>query len=260
MQEVPAMSPFSEETRSYSETRKRTGAEYLKFTPDYRTVARILNPNARTVWKHFIPQANAGRGSGAVCPNITADIKICPVEASAAHLPKDDPERKNSYARRKFVVNVLDRTPYTTCPFCNSPTPGKTVPGSRTKKCVNCDGDLKGADWAPLNKVKILESGPQLFNQQLNVIEQMQRDELDVDITAYDITFTTQGVGRDRTVTALPQDPKPLEDDAFIDPETGEEQKLYDLELLAEPASAEEITLMLQGATTDQINAVKGIV
>lgn len=254
------MSPFSEETRSYDETQKRTGAEYLKFQPEYRTVARILDPNARTVWKHFIPTANAGRGSGAVCPNVSADIKVCPIELSVAHLSKDDQERKNGNARRKFVVNVLDRTPYTTCSSCNSPTPGKTVAGTRSKQCVNCGGDLKGSDFKPLNKVKILEAGPQLFNQQLNVIEQMQRDELDVDITNYDITFTTQGIGRDRTITALPQDPKPLEEDAFLDVETGEEQKLYDLEVLGEPTSAEIITLMLQGATTDQINAVRGIV
>lgn len=252
------MAPFSEEKRSYSEAAKRTGAEYLKFTPDYRTVARILNTNARTVWKHYIPQANNGKGSGAVCPNVTPGLSVCPIEAEYAGLPKDNPDRRAANARRKFVVNVLDRTPHTTCPSCNSLTPGKTGAG-RSKQCVSCGADLKGADFKPLNRVKILESGPKLFNEQLNVIEQMQKDELDVDITQYDITFTTQGVGRDRTVTALPQDPKPLEEDAFIDPETGEEQKLFDLELLAEPASVEEITLMLQGATMEQINAVKGV-
>jgi hypothetical protein len=251
--------PFSEEKKTYSETRKRTGAEYLKFTPEYRTVARILNPTAKTVWKHYIQAANGGRGSGAVCPNVSSDLKVCPIEAEVANLPKEDPKRREANARRKFVVNVLDRTPYTTCPSCNAPTPGKTVPGKRTKDCINCGADLKGADFKPLNKVKILESGPKLFNEQLNVIEQMQKDELDVDITAYDITFTTQGTGRDRSVTAMPQDPKPLEDDAFVDPETGEEQKLFDLELLGEPALVEEIILMLQGATQDQINAVRGV-
>ena len=259
MQEVFYM-PFSDEARSYDDTRKRTGINYFKFTPDYRTVVRILNPSARTVWKHFIPTANAGKGSGAVCPNITAGLNVCPIEAAVAHLPKDDAERKNSNARRKFVVNVLDRTPHTTCSTCNTETPGKTNAASRSKQCVSCGADLKGHDFKPLNKVKILESGPQLFNQQLNVIEQMQKEELDVDITAYDITFTTQGVGRDRKITAMPQDPKPIEEDAFIDAETGETQALYDLELLGEPSSAEEITLMVQGATMEQLNAVKGIV
>lgn len=251
---------FSEEPRSYDETRKRTGTEYLKFTPDYRAVARILNPKARTVWKHFIPQANGGKGMGAVCPNVTAGLNVCPIEASVAHLPKDNDERRNSNARRRFVVNVLDRTPYTTCNTCNSPTPGKVVPPSRTRQCINCGADLKGHDFAPLNKVKILEAGPQLFNNQLNVIADMQEQELGKNITEYDITFTTQGVGRDRTVTALPQDPKELEEDAFFDSETEEDQKLFDLELLAEPATSEEIELMLQGATMDQLNAVKGII
>lgn len=252
--------PFSEEARSYDETAKRTGAEYFKFTPEYRTVGRILNPNARTVWKHFIPQANNGRGFGAVCPNTSAGMNVCPVELSTADLPKDDQERKNSYAKRKFLVNILDRTPYTECSACHGQTPGKVVPGSRSKQCINCGADLKGHDFKPLNKVKILEQGPRLFNEQLNAIEAMQQEELGKDITEYDITFTTQGTGRERTITALPQDPKPLEDDAFVDEETGEEQKLWDLEILAEPASVEQIELMLQGATVDQINAVKGII
>lgn len=249
--------PFSEERRSYEETRKRTGAEYLKFTPEYRTVARVLDGNARTVWKHFIQQANGGRGMGAVCPNVTAGLNICPIEAEVAHLPKDDQERRNANARRKFVVNVLDRTPYTTCETCNSPTPAKVV--GREKICTSCGASLKGHDFAPLNKVKILEHGPKLFNEQLNAIEQMQREELDMPITEYDITFTTQGSGRDKKITAIPQDPKSLEEDALIDKETGEPQKLYDLELLAEPAQVEEITLMLQGATVEQLNAIRGI-
>ena len=251
--------PFSEEPRSRDETAKRTGAEYVKFTPEYRTVLRVLNPQARTVWKHFIPQANNGRGMGAVCPNVSPGLKVCPLELSVEDLPKEAQERKDAQARRKFVVNVLDRTPYTTCGACNNPTPGKTVAGSRSKQCVNCGFDLKGSDFAPLNKVKILESGPQLFNQQLNVIEDMQLTDHNVDITGYDITFTTQGVGRERSVTAIPQDPSELPEDAFST-EEGEDQKLWDLELLAEPASAEEISLMMQGATMDQLNAVKGII
>lgn len=250
---------FSEEPRSYADTRKRTGAEYLKFTPEYRTVARILNPKARTVWKHFIPQANGGRGMGAVCPNIPGESYVCPIEIKYADLPKDNEDRKANYARRRFVVNVLDRTPHTTCKACNTLTPGKVNPASNKKTCANCGADLKGHDFAPLNKVKILESGPRLFNQNLNAIQQMQLEETGKDIVDYDITFTTQGVGRDRVITAIPQDAKELGDEAFLDSETGEPQQLFDLDLLAEPTSVEEITLMLQGATVEQLNAVRGI-
>lgn len=249
--------PFSEERRSFDDTRKRTGSEYLKFTPEYRTVARILNEEARTVWKHFIPQANGGKGFGVVCPNTAPGMNVCPVEQSVAHLPKDDPERKSSTARKRFIVNVLDRTPYTVCSSCNSPTPAKIA--GREKVCTSCNASLKGLDFKPLNKVKILEGGPMLFNQQLNPIEEMQRLENDTDITGYDLTFTTQGAGRDKRVNVLPQDPKPLEDDAFIDAETGEEQQLFDLDLVADPATPEEITLLLQGATLEQVNALRGV-
>jgi len=251
--------PFSEEARSYDDTRKRTSNEYVKFTPEYRTVLRILNPMARTVWKHWLPMANGGRGMGAVCPNIAPGMNICPVDAQYAHLPRDNDERRANAARRKFIVNVLDRTPYTTCKHCNTDTPGKKNPAGTGKVCVNCGGDLKGQDFKPLNRVKILEQGPNLFNKELNNIEEMQKEEIKKDITEYDITFTTQGIGRDRTIKAMPQDPADLEEDAFIDPETGEEQQLFDLDLLAEPASVEEITLMLQGATVEQLNAVRGI-
>jgi hypothetical protein len=251
--------PFSDEARSYADTRKRTGADYVKFTPEYRTVLRILDDHARTVWKHFIPQANGGRGMGAVCPNIPGESYICPVELKYADLPKDNEDRKANYARRRFVVNVLDRTPYTTCKSCNTLTPGKVNAASSSKSCVNCDANLKGHDFAPLNKLKILEAGPRLFNQNLNAIQQMQMSDVGKDITEYDITFTTQGVGRDRVITAIPKDPQEISEEEFLDPDTGEAQVPFDLDLLSEPNSVEEITLMLQGATMEQLNALRGI-
>lgn len=250
--------PLSEERRSYDETQERTGAEYIKFTPDYRTVIRILQPEARTVWKHFIPQANQGRGSGAVCPNTAPGLNVCPIEQSVADLPRESQERKDNTARRRFIINVLDRTPYATCPHCSAQTPGKTKPSTTGKFCVSCDGSLKGADFKPLNKVKILEQGPKLFNQQLNTIEKIQLEETGKPITDYDITITAQGNNRDRVLTAMPQDPKEIAPEELNDPETGEPQKLWDLDLLAEPTSSEVITLMIQGASREQIAAVVG--
>lgn len=252
--------PFSPVARSYSETRNRTSAEYAKFDPRYRTVLRMLDPEAKQVWKHWIGAANGGRGLSPVCPNTEPGLNVCPVEKAYAHLPKDDEQRKNNNARRKFIINVLDRTPYTICPHCQNETPGATNPQKPGKKtCLKCEGDLKDAEFAPLNKIKILEQGPRLFNDQLNVIADMQMADLKKEITEYDITFTSQGSGREKKITAIPQDPKPLEKDALLDKETGEQQKKFDLDLLAEPASVEEIELMMQGATIDQLNAVRGI-
>lgn len=247
---------FSEELpkKSYDDTRKRTSAEYIKFTPEFRVTARILDSNARTVWKHFISQANKGRGMSANCPNVRADMSVCPLEASVKGLPKDSPERRDKVARRRFVVNVLDRTNYTTCTSCNEQSPQ-----TRTKECLNCGADLSKATFAPLNKVKIMEGGVKLFNQTLNPIRDMQFEDYNgAEITDYDIVFTTTGEGRDKQISAIPQAPKPLDEEVFLDPTTGEKQSIFNLDDLSEPSTIEEINLMLQGASIQEILAVKG--
>lgn len=244
---------FAQDTvKSYDDTRKRTSGAYVKFSPEYRSILRILNPQAKLVWKHWVSEANAGRGMMANCPNITAQTKVCPICAEVTKLPKGDDVRAQRAAKRRFIVNVLDRTPFTICSSCNEETVGK--------KCSNCGADLKKAEFTPSNKVKLLESGPQLFVQGLNAVAKMQAEDYDgAEITDYDINFMTQGTGRDRKVIPTPQTPTELPESALLDPETGEKQTLFDLDLLSEPTSIEEIELMLQGATMEELNAVRGI-
>lgn len=244
--------PFAPESKSYSDTRKRTSASYVKFSPDYRVVLRMLDENAKLVWKHWIGEANAGKGMMATCPNITAQTKVCPIEQSVAGLSKDDPKYLDRRAKKRYLVNVLDRTPYTVCDSCNSQTPGK--------KCVQCGADLKKNTFLPLNRVKLLEAGPQLFTTTLNGVDQLQKEDFGLDITQYDITFSTQGVGRDRKISAIPATAAELDASVLLDPETGEPQKIFDLDLLAEPSPVEEIELMLKGATMEDLNAIRGIV
>lgn len=244
--------PFVE-TYNYPQTRKRTSDSYVKFSPDHRVVLRMLDSQAKLIWKHWISEANAGRGMMANCPN-TQSTRECPIEKSLIGLPKDDPKVLDRRAKKRYVVNVLDRTPYTVCPSCNENTP-------KSKTCVNCQATLKASlDYAPLNRVKLLESGPQLFATNLTAVEKLQKEDYpENEITDYDIVFMTSGTGRERKIAATPQAPSELEDGALLDPETGEEQKRFDLDLLAEPSSIEEIELMLQGATIEEINAARGI-
>lgn len=244
---------FAEDTttRNFTETRKRTSNSYVKFTPDYRVVLRILNPNAKKVWKHWIPEANGGKGLMAVCPNTTAQDSVCPIESSLRGLAKEDPRVIERKAKKRFIVNVLDRTPYTVCDSCNERTPGK--------KCQSCGADLRKNEFTPLNQVKILEGGPQLFTQTLNGVDRLQNEEFGLDITDYDITFATQGTGRDRKITALPGAASEIGEADLVDATTGEPQKLFDLDLLSEPSTREEIELMLKGGTLEELNNLRGV-
>jgi len=247
--------PFVEApTYDYSDTRKRTSSSYVKFSPDYRVILRMLNPQAKLVWKHWLSEANAGRGMMANCPNTSSQIRPCPIEKSLVGLAKDNTQLLERRAKKRYIVNVLDRTPYTICNACNDDTPKAQV-------CQTCGATLKNHDFGPLNRVKLLEGGPRLFVENLMAVEKMQKEDFpEAEITDYDITFTTTGIGRERRIAPIPQAPSVLPEDALLNSETGETQSLFDLDLLAEPSSLEEINLMLTGATLEEINATRGVV
>jgi hypothetical protein len=239
-------------TKNYSDTRKRTSAEYVRFSPAHRVTLRILNPNARTVWKHWLDEANSGRGLMINCPNIQPSMDACPIDRELKGLPRESEERRARSAKRRYMVNVLDRTPYTLCPACDSSTPGKD--------CVSCGASVKNNKFAPLNRVKILEGGPRLFTETLNGVDKLQTEEFELAITDYDITFQTQGTGRERKISAIPGVASVIGEDELLDIETGEPQKLFDLDLLAEPTAIEDIELFMKGASVDDVNSVRGIV
>ena len=241
---------FSEEPRSYSETRSRTSSNYVKFTPDHRVVLRILDTKAKTIWKHWLPMANGGRGFAVNCPNTSSDVRPCPVDILIDQMSEEERKETQMRARRRFVVNVLDRTPHTVCDACGNTSAGK--------KCQSCKADISKNEFTPLNQIKILEGGPELFNKSLNPIEKMYSEDYGVGIDGYDIVFMTQGVGRDRQVAPTPLQPEALPEDAFLD-EEGNPQQKFDLELLAEPTSVEEIEAYLEGATIAEVNEMKGV-
>ena len=241
--------PFSEEPRTYSETRTRSSSQDFKFSPDYRSVGRILDTKAQAVWKHWLPMANGGKGYGVICANVSSQVRPCPVEKLMETLAEDDTTRTTVKARRRFVVNILDRTPHTVCE-CGATTPGK--------KCQVCGANVSKNEFQPLNQIKILEQGPNLFNKGLNPIEKMYKEDFDADITQYDIVFMTQGVGRERQIAPTPLKVEELPEEAFLDAE-GEPQKKFDLALLAEPTSVDEINMYLAGATISEVNEAKGV-
>ena len=241
---------FSEELRTYTETRTRTSSNYVKFSPDYRVVLRILDPKAKTIWKHWLPMANGGKGFGVNCANVSSQVRPCPVDKMVEGLSDDDSLKGQIKARRRFVVNVLDRTPHTVCNSCQTLSPGKT--------CSSCGTNISKQKFEPLNQIKILEGGPELFNKSLNPIATMYEEDHGVGIDAYDLVFMTQGIGRERKIAVTPLEVKELTEEDFLD-EEGNPQKRFDLELLAEPTTVEEIEAYLGGATIAEVNELKGV-
>jgi hypothetical protein len=195
--------------------------------------------------------ANGGKGFAVNCPNSSSQVRPCPIEKMLDGLAQDDPKRRELGARRRFVVNVLDRTPHTVCEACNNTTPGK--------KCQFCKADVSKNEFVPLNKVKILQGGPELFIKTLNPIEKMYSEDYGVSIDAYDLVFMTQGTGRERQIAANPLKIEELPEEVFADPETGEKQKLFDRDMLAEPTTVEEIEMYLAGATIKEVNEMRGV-
>lgn len=254
------MSGFIPDAPKYNseETKNRTSAQYVKFDPAYRVVLRILNEQAGSFWGHWVKEANNGRGLMARCPNQTQKDTACPVDNHLKTLDAEahKEEIQNRKARKRYVVNVLDRTPYTTCGTCGNDTP-KTLGTSPV--CVNCGESTKKNKFEPLNRVKILEQGPRLFVEGLGAMEKSyQEDAPETTIMSYDITFTTQGEGRERKIAPMPQQPTEFSGDWLIDPETKDPQPLFNLDLLTEPHTSEQIELMMEGASVEEINAVVG--
>lgn len=243
--------PFSEEPRSYTETRTRTASQYAKFVPEFRTVLRILDTQAQQKWQHWLPMANGGKGYGVTCANVSKTVRPCPVDILMETLDDDDALLQQLRVRRRFIVNVLDRTPHTVCESCGNQTPGKN-------KCTSCGANVSKQEFTPLNLIKILEHGPNLFNKGLNPIEKMYQEDYGVDITHYDIVFMTQGAGRDKQIAPTPLKVEELPESAFLDAEGNPQQK-FDLQLLAEPTSVEEIEMYLQGATIAEVNEARGV-
>lgn len=242
--------PFAD---SAVRTRKRTSSDYVKFEEGYRVVLRLLEDKSRVTWTHWLQEANAGKGLSAICPN-TDKVKICPVEKELDQLANDDPRFNERKRKPKYIANVLDRTPVTFHESCSQVTPK----GSGNK-CIHCGESVAKNTFTPLNKVKILSGGPRLFRETLNGVEKLQQEELQLSITEYDIVFQTQGRGRDKRISAIPQTAEEFNDEWLVDPETNEPQRKFDLDTLSEPTTVEEIEAMMNGATFEELNAIRGI-
>lgn len=170
--------------------------EYLNISGP--TTVRILDTQAYSVESHYFVAAKAS----VVCLE-----DECPVCETNRKIYAGNPEKfrddVNYHARStRYFVNVLDKTPTKVCPKCNEEVRNLNSPACTNPKC----GELITTVQAkPLNKVKILGKGVQLF-EQFNAIEAslFDKEGNPLGLTSYDITLVPSGSGKKTTITPIP--------------------------------------------------------
>lgn len=182
-----SFTPIPENKSTFS-TRK---TEYLALVPG-NTVIRILDPDYFSVETHFINRTSV-ECLGDECPICKNNRKII----------LENPETFRDISgysprSRRYFVNVYDKTPAKVCPQCGAEIK-QDIP-----TCPSCNTIITAVERKPLDKVKVLAKGKQLF-EQLIALEQVIVDETGTPrgLTNFDITLVTAGAGKTATCTPI---------------------------------------------------------
>ncbi len=203
--------------------------EYLSLTPGEHKI-RILEPMETKFYTHYVGYSYVAC-LGDECPLCENNKKIM------YEHPENFSTVKGFIPRRaRFYINVFDKTPAKVCP-----KDGKELPQEATS-CPACGTFLPEA--APLNKVKVLSSGKDVF-EDLKIQSKSIRNEQDerIDIRMYDFLLTVVGVGRDREIHTTPRwfpGKEALQDVG--------DQQLFDLSNATIKLSREEMLDVFNGA------------
>ncbi len=187
------MSPFAEIKTFENKKTELKKIEFLDLSS--ASVVRILDSHPYRVESHFFMPKTSVECLGDECPVCDVNKKIY---AGNPEGFRDDP---NYHARSvRYFVNVLDRTMSRTCAKCSAEIKNLSVPS-----CPKCNEMIMSTPIKPLNRVKILGKGVQLF-EQLNAIEAsvLNQEGAPLGLTAYDITLVPSGSGKKLTITPIP--------------------------------------------------------
>jgi hypothetical protein len=214
--------------------------EYLDLSSP--AIVRILSRHPYSVDSHFFMSSKASvECLGDECPVCEVNRKVY------ANNPEDFRDDPNYHARSiRFFVNVLDRTPTRICAKCNAEVKNPSTPA-----CPKCSEIISGIKPEPLNKVKVLGKGVQLF-EQLNAIEAsvLGQDGSPLGLTTYDLTLVPSGSGKKTTITPIP-------DKSSNDVVEVPEENLFDLTKAIVKLSREEMIDLQKGISLKDIFAAR---
>lgn len=233
--------PFAniEQRKQYDGNSKFRKTEYIQLAQGENTI-RILEPSATDFYAHYVNRAYV-KCLGEDCP-------ICENNKKIIFEDREGFRDNKSYRPRsqRFYVNVLDKSLAKVCPACGTATRNLGL-----VSCPACASVLANA--SPLNKVKVLAKGKDLF-EPLEMMSKTIRfpDNEVVPITDYDWTLIVSGTDKNTKTNALPR---------WIPGQESEPdlmgQELFPLDSVLPELTREELVDLLNGASLKDIFAIR---
>lgn len=219
---------------------KRT--EYVKITAGMPLRLRILDKKAHHVQKYYIKAQRLSI--------LALDAEVDPIYQNNQKLirenPNATPRNIPGYFPRqnRYMVNVLNRT---TVKITSTGNVVYAVGGQFPVNDPETGESLVNVEPQPLNRVQVLERGPQLFAQ-LNAVNDSNVDDTGnpKGLWTYDLTISATGSGR-KMVTNI-QSHSEMNDVVDVP-----EDELYNLESVSIQLEPSEMIQVVQGISLRDI-------
>ena len=189
--------PFSDTETKKTEYNKPV---FLDLKPGLHTI-RILENNIEPVNVHgFIKGKYTVKCLGDACP-ICADNHRIYMENPDSYRDISGYSPKS----KRYIFNVLDRTPVKICTNCGAENP--KVTSSFPTSCFSCSTIIVNEKPKPAMKVKLLSCGVKLATAINSIDKTVNTDDGEpIGFTNYDIKLSVEGTGKTRNIIPIPTD------------------------------------------------------
>jgi hypothetical protein len=219
--------------------------QYFKSSVGNRTV-RLLQPEKNyKAFAHYIKQTYVECLGKDECPICANNVKI------KAQFGKEAKDHGVIWPIQRFAVNVLERTPTIICPKCaNENYAGMN--GRFSPACTACGTILAPAKPEPLNKVKLLSGGVELFSM-INGYNESQLDEQGNPLGVANFDLNLMGIKQADGKIKVTPIPMPFQNDKVEVPE----EELFDVKASLLHFTASEIGDLERGVKIKDIFAAR---
>jgi len=188
------MAFVNEKEREVTESKFRK-TNWISLPSGTTSSIRILDEIATDAYYHYIGRYSV-KCLGNDCPICASNREIYMAE------PKTFRDNTSYIPRRtRYFANVFDKTLAKKCESC-----GTDVKDVTLVICPKCQTSIATVAPQPINEVRVLSKGPQLFEDQLSVLDAsvLGMDGELLGINNFDINLVIRGTGKDTVTTAIP--------------------------------------------------------